>query len=59
MERHYVTNEKGTVDISYYIHSLLPNYELLGHCIRQHWWAEYQQNHVLFVVFKRVIHVSL
>jgi predicted transposase YbfD/YdcC len=52
VERHRVSNGKGTVDTSYYISSMSPNHKLLGHYIRQHWRIENSQHYVLDVVFK-------
>ena len=52
MERHRVTNGKGTVDTSYYISSMSPSHKSLGHYIRQHWRIENSQHYILDVVFK-------
>lgn len=53
VERHRVSNGKGSVDTSYYISSMSPNHKLLGHYIRQHWRIENSQHYVLDVVFKK------
>ena len=52
VERHRVSYGKGSVDTSYYISSMSPNHNLLGHYIRQHWRTENSQHNVLDVVFK-------
>lgn len=52
VERHRLSNGKGTVETSYYISSLSPNNKLIGHYIRQHWRIENSQHYVLDVVFK-------